>query len=362
MVVKIMCHLTGYIGEDNCIPLLLASLEIQEAIIGAQATGLAVMSLGKIIMDKIIGPVKNFKESINFIDESFIGIGHTRYAAKSTNCAETNTKEKAHPFWNSDNSFVTMHNGTIFNYEKLVAELENKGYRFQSKSTYINGKNEKVVDYNDSEVFSYLLEEELKKEGEIKEAIRNACKKIQGHFAFVVIHPEYSERIYIANWMQPMFIGITNSEIFFTSFKEGFKSLEDKPLSQFEPPKNSLMILSKGRIVIEQLLADEKIPEFEPNPKTFRTIILEAIKNNSNDVAKIWEYIQNNSKKIGLSKNDFDELSAVKGYTFSPLIYSYLLKLEEEKVIKRKKEFVWEGGYDKTPRYKFYLTLKSHMK
>ncbi|HUT79660.1 MAG TPA: hypothetical protein VMZ29_00540 [Candidatus Bathyarchaeia archaeon] len=357
-----MCHLTGYIGEDNCVPLLLASLEIQEAIIGAQATGLAVMSLGKIIMDKAIGPVKNFRESIDFIDESSIGIGHTRYAVKSVTCAETNTKEKAHPFWNSDNSFVTMHNGTIFNYEKLVAELEAKGYRFRSKSTYINEKNEKVVDYNDSEVFSYLLEEELKKEIDIKEAIRNACERIQGHFAFVVFHPNYSERIYLANWMQPMFIGLSNTETFFTSFEEGFEPLMDKSLQQFEPPKNSLIILSKSRVTIEQLLMDRKLPKFEPNPKSFKAIILEAIKNKANDIAKIWEYIQNNSKKIGLSKNEFEELSTINGFTFSPLIYAYLVKLEDEKLIKRKKDFVWEGGIDKTPRYKFSLTLKSHSK
>jgi len=353
-----MCHLTGYIGEENCVPLLLNSLEIQEPLIGAQATGLAVMSLGKIIMDKTTGPVKNFLESVSFIDESSIGIGHTRYTFKNVTCAETNTKEKAHPFWNSDNSFVTMHNGTIFNCEKLIAELEGIGYRFRSKSTYTNEKGEKIIDYNDSEIFSYLLEEELKKNIEIKDAIRNSCKKIQGHFAFVVLHPDFPDRLFLANWTQPMFIGLSKKELFFTSFREGFEVFKNKPLLQFEPSKNSLMVLSKGKIIIEQLL-DKVIPVFEPNPKTFRSVVLEAIKNKANDIAKIWEYIQNHPKKIGLSSKELDELSTGNGFTFTPLIYTYLLKLEDEKLIKRKLEYVWEGGIEKTPRMKFHLTLKS---
>lgn len=105
-----MCHLTGYIGKENAIPIIVESLRIQEAIIGAQATGLAVLKNGKIRMEKDIGPVKYFEEKYNLGDlTASIGIGHTRYAIKNRTNAETNTTEKAHPFWNSDEKFVTMH-------------------------------------------------------------------------------------------------------------------------------------------------------------------------------------------------------------------------------------------------------------
>ncbi|MHA1212142.1 MAG: hypothetical protein ACTSSH_06755 [Candidatus Heimdallarchaeota archaeon] len=200
-----MCHLTGYIGSGNSIPLMLKSLEIQEPIIGSQATGLAVMSLGNIALEKAVGPVRTFKDTIKYVEESGIGIGHTRFSLKNVTTAETNSKEKAHPFWNSDQTFLTMHNGTLSNYKIFVDALEKKGYVFRSKSVYKNEKGEEITDYCDSEIFGYLLEEELKNEVPMKQAIRNACRDLRGHFAFVVMHPEFPDRLYIANWMQPCF-------------------------------------------------------------------------------------------------------------------------------------------------------------
>ncbi len=350
-----MCHLAGYIGKENCIPLLLDSLEIQESIIGAQATGLAFIENHNVYMEKYIGPVKRFRELHQLKNEPTIGIGHTRYAIKNVRLTETNTQAKAHPFWNSNELFVTMHNGTLTNYKQFVSDLEEKGDKFRSKSKFFDKNlNQEVVDYCDSEIFSYLLEEELKKTTDIRKVIKNSCKDFQGHFAFVVLHPKYPEQIFLANWMQPMYLGYSEESTFFSSFEIGFSGIEKILTYKCQPPHNVLITLSEGDILIERLLNHREPPEFTPNETEFKEVILNAMKNNHNDIASIWVFIQNNSKDIGLSPDEFEQLSSINGYTFSPLIYKYLLEMGKEKRVVRKLEYVWEGGIKETPRYKFY--------
>ncbi len=355
LVSNFMCHLTGYIGNENCIPFLLDSLELQEGIIGAQATGLAILKDGKIIMEKDIGPVKKFRDKKIAFEEATIGIGHTRYAIKNVTKKETNTKEKAHPFWNSDKSFLTMHNGTIYNYEEFVNKLESKGYQFKSKTTFYDEENDKhITDYCDSEIFGFLLEEELKKNRNINESIRNSCLNLNGQFAFVVLHPNFPNKIILANWMQPLFVGFSKDSSYFSSFLEGFDKIKSKIKWIFEPPKNVLLTLERGKITVEPLLLEKNIPNYHAENNVMYNLIENAIERDYKDLASIWVYSNENPESINLTREKYDKLMN-NGFTMTPLIYSYLLKMEKKGKIIRKLEFVWEGGVSETPRYKFYL-------
>jgi glucosamine 6-phosphate synthetase-like amidotransferase/phosphosugar isomerase protein len=348
-----MCHLTGYIGNENCVPIILEALKIQEGIIGGQATGIAIKNDKGIFMEKDIGPVDDFRKKFS-LDSANIGFGHTRYALKNVTTAETNKREKAHPFWNSDKSFITMHNGTLFNYEVFVKDLEEKGYQFRSKSVYLNNESNEVIDYCDSEIFSFLLEEELKKSDDIKECIRKACSNLKGHFAFVVIHPNYPDEIFLANWMQPMFIGRSNEAVFFSSFKEGFTGMEDKFAEINQPQKNVLLTLKHGSISFETLLLDKEIPDFHFINDIWYPAIKKAISENYNDLARIWWYTFENPELVNLTKDEYNEI-IMNGYTFTPKIYSMLKELILLEEIQTKLEIIWEGGINHTPRYKYYL-------
>ena len=353
-----MCHLTGYIGNDNCIPFLLESLELQEGIIGAQATGIAIIRDGKLTMKKEVGPVKEFINKTSSLEEASIGIGHTRYAIKNITKKETNTPEKANPFWNSDKSFITMHNGTIYNFEKFVRELEVKGYQFRSKSTYFDkDTNKEVIDYCDSEIFGFLLDEELKKNDDIYIGIRNICSDLNGQFAFIVLHPDYPNKIILANWMQPMFVGFSNDAAFFSSFLEGFNKIKSKIKWVFEPPKNVLITFEKGKITIEHLLPEKNTPKLQIEENVWFEIIEDAIKMNYNDLARIWVYTNENPSTLNLTREEYDDLMN-NGFTLTPMIYSNILEMEKKGKINKKLEFIWEGGIETTPRYKFYLSEK----
>ncbi|NHJ84757.1 MAG: hypothetical protein FK734_04800 [Asgard group archaeon] len=352
-----MCHLVGFISNENVVPTILESLWIQEPIIGAQATGIAVIQNEKVKMIKDIGSVKNFESTHDLEDlKANIGIGHTRYALKNLDYAETNTIEKAHPFWNSTKEYVTMHNGTISNYLDFVQQLEDKGYKFRSKSEYQKKDSEELeTDFCDSEIFSFILEEELKKGIDIKQAIKNACKDIRGHFAFVVLHPNYPNQIFVANWMQPIFVGYSKKSAFFCSFEIGFQPEEDNLPWKFEPTKNTLITLKAGEITVEPLVEDRMIPNYKPTYEIFKKAIINGLKEEQNDLGRLMSYFIVNPGMIGLTREKFEQISTVGGMTFTPYIYAFIEMMEKEGLINRKLVNVWEGGITDIPRYKFYL-------
>ncbi|MEA2071879.1 MAG: hypothetical protein U9O98_11400, partial [Asgard group archaeon] len=286
-----MCHLAGYIGQKNGIQKILESLHLQEAIIGGQATGLAFFNKNNLILKKTVGPLKNFLKT--FPTDTFkakISIGHTRYALKNLSKKYTNTPAKAHPFWGSTKELVTMHNGTISNVEKFIEQLEYIGYHFSSKTIQFDPEEqEEKRDICDSEIFPYLVEEALKETNNIKEAIKTACKDIEGHFAFVLLHKDYPESIFIANWRQPLHIAYNSKSCFFSSFPEGLEPIKEKMPCSINNLFNSLIELRKEEIRIERLLQNRTIPNFGIKKQPLREALYQAIRNEKTTVGTIWK-------------------------------------------------------------------------
>ncbi len=59
------------------------------------------------------------------------------------------------------------------------------------------------------------------------------------------------------------------------------------------------------------------------------------------------------TEKIGMTREDFDQLSTIDGYTFIPVLFQALMNLEEQKKIIIRIHYRWEGGFPCTPRYNF---------
>jgi glucosamine 6-phosphate synthetase-like amidotransferase/phosphosugar isomerase protein len=351
-----MCHLAGYIGNKNAIPLIIKSLRIQEPFIGAQATGLASIIDDKIVMDKDVGPVSYFEKTNDLRKfAANISIGHTRYAIKNLKYKETNTKEKAHPFWDSQKTFVTMHNGTIINFMDFVTPLEKKGYIFTSKSTFQDNEiNQEKIDYCDSEIFSFILEEELKKTNDFTQAIKNSCQDINGHFAFVTLHPDIQDKLIIANCMQPMYIAFNKNEAFFSSFEIGLEPVKEKMQWSFKPPHNSLITLTKGNVKIEPLIENRQVPKFKLTDEEMEEIVYDIITEGINTPVNIYLYLQEHPEKVDMTKEEFETLCPNNGFTFTPILFNTVEKLVKKNKLERKLLYANEGGISKTPRYYYY--------
>lgn len=193
-----MCGIVGYIGEKNCVPILIEGLKRLEYR-GYDSAGIGVLDGDGTKVVKAVGKVTNLEEKVeaeNVI--SNIGIGHTRWATHGVP-SEVN----AHPHLNQDGSLFVIHNGIIENYQTLKKALIKKGYVFKSET--------------DSEVFAHLIDSFLKKGENLFHAVRTALNSIEGTYGLAVISKNEPDKIIVARKGSPLVLGIGNGENYIAS-------------------------------------------------------------------------------------------------------------------------------------------------
>jgi len=124
------------------------------------------------------------------------GIAHTRWATHGEP-SETN----AHP--HRSGKIAVVHNGIIENYEELRAELQARGYVFQSQT--------------DTEVIAHLVEWEFRTSNSLLDAVQKTVKQLRGAYGTVVLNEEEPEHLIVARSGSPLVIGYGIGENFLAS-------------------------------------------------------------------------------------------------------------------------------------------------
>ncbi len=139
-----MCGIIGYIGEKNCVPVLINGLKRLEYR-GYDSAGIAIIQDGGSIVVKNKGKVSLLEDKIESLHlDAKLGIGHTRWATHGVP-----NEINAHPHFNTAKNLFVIHNGIIENFRTLRAGLENFGYKFITET--------------DSEVLPHLIDSFLRK-------------------------------------------------------------------------------------------------------------------------------------------------------------------------------------------------------
>lgn len=186
-----MCGIIGYIGKKEATDVLIDGLKRLEYR-GYDSAGIAVLNGSGIEVERVEGKLGRLEEKLKqHKPHGHIGIGHTRWATHGVP-AERN----AHPHRVGD--VVVVHNGIIENYAELRKELLKKKCHFSSET--------------DTEIFCHLIVDALKKTKEISEVIRQACQKVRGSFALVVLYAKEPKKLYIAKQGSPLVIGMGRQE------------------------------------------------------------------------------------------------------------------------------------------------------
>ncbi len=134
-----MCGIVGYIGNKNCVPILINGLKRLEYR-GYDSAGIGILNDGFSEVIKNKGKVSQLEKKIEKLSlYANVGIGHTRWATHGVP-----NEVNAHPHSNSSNNLFIIHNGIIENFRTLKAGLEKMGYHFISDT--------------DSEVFAHLID------------------------------------------------------------------------------------------------------------------------------------------------------------------------------------------------------------
>lgn len=246
-----MCGIFAYIGTNNASQNILQGLKRLEYR-GYDSWGVAVIAEDKIHVVKKIGEIGKLDE-IEHLPNSYIGIGHTRWA---THGGVSNLN--AHPHAASDNSFVLAQNGIVENYQELKKMLASKGYEFQSET--------------DTEVIVRLVEEYKKTETDLREAARKAFLDLKGRNTIIVLSSQEDRIIAIRNG-SPLVVGIGEGETFFASdtlsfanktenvvFIENYQMVETRngELSLFDVKNNEKLEIKISKLDHDDVTIDKE--------------------------------------------------------------------------------------------------------
>ena len=193
-----MCGIVGYIGNKNCVPILLQGLKRLEYR-GYDSAGIGIIHEQEPIIVKNKGKVSLLEEKVNELSlSSNIGIGHTRWATHGIP-----NELNAHPHTNSDKTLFIIHNGIIENFQVLKNALVSLGYKFDSDT--------------DSEVFAHLIDSFLVKGYNLSKSVQMALNEVDGTYGLAVIYSKEQDKIIAARKGSPLVVGIGNGENFIAS-------------------------------------------------------------------------------------------------------------------------------------------------
>jgi glucosamine--fructose-6-phosphate aminotransferase (isomerizing) len=193
-----MCGIVGYIGDKNCVPILINGLKRLEYR-GYDSAGLGILTNNKSVFIKNKGKVSLLEERVEKSDLSGnVGIGHTRWATHGIP-----NEINAHPHFNLSKNLFVIHNGIIENFRTLKKGLEKLGYIFQTET--------------DSEVLPHLMDSFLNRGFPLFKAVRLALTEVEGTYGIAVIYEGEPDKIIAARKGSPLVIGLGDNENFIAS-------------------------------------------------------------------------------------------------------------------------------------------------
>src|SRR5580700_11378541 len=199
-----MCGIVGYVGPQQCVPILVEGLRRLEYR-GYDSAGLALhtgdargaassTSAPGIEIVRAVGKLANLETALKKSPlTGRTGIGHTRWATHGRP-----SEANAHP--HVAGKVAAVHNGIIENHVALRRELEAKGVRFASDT--------------DSEIVSHLIDEDLRAgSASLGAAVCAAMTRVRGAYAIAVVHGDSPEEIVVAKADCPLVIGVGDGEM-----------------------------------------------------------------------------------------------------------------------------------------------------
>ncbi len=193
-----MCGIVGYIGEKNCVPILINGLKRLEYR-GYDSAGIGIINNGNSEVVKNKGKVSVLEENVNNLHlTANIGIGHTRWATHGIP-----NEINAHPHSNESGSLFLIHNGIIENYRTIKTDLQNLGYKFKSDT--------------DSEVLVHLIDHFINKGYDLCKSVQFALNEVVGTYGIAVIYNNEPDKLIVARKGSPLVVGLGENENFIAS-------------------------------------------------------------------------------------------------------------------------------------------------
>ena len=201
-----MCGIIALLSKKKCIEIILNGLkQLQNR--GYDSSGICTLdkefSMIKYASTKDYTAIENLENNLDKINDTNIGIGHTRWA---THGAKTDIN--SHPHISYDNKVSLVHNGIIENYAELKEDLINKGIKFVSQT--------------DTEVIVNLLAYEYEQTNHFLKSLENIITKLEGTWGLAIINLDEPNKLYCIRHGSPLLISQNKDFVMVASEQSGF--------------------------------------------------------------------------------------------------------------------------------------------
>lgn len=186
-----MCGIVGAVSAQNIVPVLVQGLQRLEYR-GYDSCGVAVHQAGALRRSRSTARVADLLAQVQADGViSGTGIAHTRWATHGAPAVHN-----AHPHFSGRDAasprIALVHNGIIENHDELRAELQAKGYVFESQT--------------DTEVIAHLVDHLY--DGDLLEAVQRAVVRLHGAYAIAVFCRDEPQRVVGAREGSPLVLGV----------------------------------------------------------------------------------------------------------------------------------------------------------
>ena len=235
-----MCGIVGYIGNKDAAPILLEGLKRLEYR-GYDSAGVAVLTNGKITVEKQAGKISALEQSLaqNPLSGK-LGIAHTRWATHGVP-----NQTNAHPHTDTTGRIALIHNGIIENYQTIKTKLESNGYKFSTDT--------------DTEALVNLISEYYQNGNNLDEAVRAALSQVEGTYGIAVISKDDPNTLIAARRGSPLVIGMGENEFFVASDVSAIIN-HTKDVTYLDD--NEIAVITRDKVTIktiDNLEVDKKI-------------------------------------------------------------------------------------------------------
>jgi glucosamine--fructose-6-phosphate aminotransferase (isomerizing) len=191
-----MCGIIGILGQDEVSDRLMQGLRRLEYR-GYDSSGICTMADGQLTRRRAEGKLDNLARVLG--EEPLagtVGIAHTRWATHGAP-----THRNAHP--HIVDGVALVHNGIIENFKPLREEMQAAGREFLSDT--------------DSEVVAHLVDHELKKGKDPREAVAAVLPRLHGAFAITIMFRDFPDLLIGARMGAPLTVGYGEGETYLGS-------------------------------------------------------------------------------------------------------------------------------------------------
>ncbi|MDQ2780238.1 MAG: glutamine--fructose-6-phosphate aminotransferase, partial [Pseudomonadota bacterium] len=191
-----MCGIVGAVSARNIVPILVQGLSRLEYR-GYDSCGVAVHQSGELRRARSTARVLELAANVEADGiASGTGIAHTRWATHGAP-----VMHNAHPHFSDGpaerrvpgkSQIALVHNGIIENHDPLRAELQGRGYVFDSQT--------------DTEVIAHLVHSLYA--GDLLDAVQQALPRLRGAYAIAVFCRDEPQRVVGARQGSPLVMGV----------------------------------------------------------------------------------------------------------------------------------------------------------